>query len=305
MGIVQPDFIVIGAQKAGSTFLSESLRRHPAIAMPGPELACFEDPEYAQHGIDRLTRTLDTLDPSGLRGFKRVALLARAECPARIARHCPEARLIAILRDPIERAVSSLFNLMHAAKLPLMDVNRALQQALDGTLTEASRAGQIVLEYGRYHEQLQRYLDHFDRSQMHIVLFDDLKRSPVELVREVFAFLGVEAGISIELPAGRPMAVPYSLARLRVLRALQPMFSRLEVDGTRRYLRRGPVAPILRTAAWGLDRLVLAPLFKADRPDVSPELRSRLCDYYRDDVAALEKLLDRDLSHWLNDVGSG
>jgi hypothetical protein len=296
---VLPDFLVIGAQKAGSTYLVNALREHPQVHMPADEVPCFEDPDYESGAVDRLNAALAR--PAGVQrlGIKRAALLTRPECPPRIAEHCPQADLIALLRNPIERAVSSLFNLMHATKVPIMDVNRAMAELLDGSMQAKAPAAGIVLEFGRYAQALERYLQHFDRRKILLLLFDDLKRDPNAVVRTMYQFLGVNESHEHRPVRRRPMASVYSPTRLRILQTLQPLYTRLDERGLRRYPRRGPATPALRSLTAAVDRLLLAPMFRAEPPTLAPEIRRRLIDYYQDDVFALAELMKRDLSHWL------
>ncbi len=269
--------------------------------MPAAEVPCFEDPNYERGGVKKL-RTLLEAGPSRKRtGVKRALWLSTRECPGRIAQHFPDAKLIAILRNPIDRAVSSLFQLMHGAKIPLLPADDALGQILDRSLQQDYPVADIVLEYGLYNQHIERYLEFFDRSQMLILLFDNLQKEPEAVSQSMYAFLEVDAAHRFAGSARRPMAAPYSHSRLRILRALLPTYSRLYGNGTRRAPRRGPLAPLLRGFAGGLDRFVLAPLLPAERPELTQTTRSRLVEYYRSDVTALSRLLDLDLTHWLAD----
>lgn len=295
-----PDFIVIGAQKAGSTFLVEMLRAHPDVYMEPSEVACFEDPEYEHGGVAALEKKLQRGAGALRVGFKRAGLLGRPECPVRIAAHVPQVQLIAILRNPVERAVSSLFNLMHASKVPLMPVDEAMPRLLDGSLQREIPASSIVLDWGLYHAHLQRYLQYFSRGQLLILFHDDLKTDASEVVRSIYRFLGVNERFTPPATGNRPMATPYSFARLRVAQLLHPLYTRLSADGTRRYARRGPIAAAMRHASIAVDRMIMAPLCRANSPALSRDVRQGLVDFYRDDVRALQQLTGRDLAHWLS-----
>lgn len=294
-----PNFIVLGAQKAGSTYLAEALRAHPNVFMPIGEVPAFEDPDYARGGVEKMRQKLTGAGGAKAVGIKRAALLAREECPARIAEHLPNAKLIAILRDPIDRAVSSLFNLMHGGKAPILRVDDAMTKILDGTMQRDWPMSQFVLEYGCYHEHLERYLRCFDRTQLLILLHDDLRHDATAVIRRMYEFLEVDREFQPQTLERRPMASPYSLRRLRILRMLKPMYSYLGDDDTRSYRKPGIAAASMRVFSGALDRVVLKPLFKAPAPKPSTEVRSRLLEYYNDDIIALQRMLDRDLSSWL------
>lgn len=294
-----PHFILLGAQKASSTYLAEALRAHPEIFMPADEVPSFEDPDYDRGGVEKLQKALEPGRGSRRVGFKRASLLARPECPARIAEHVPDAKLIAIVRNPIDRAVSSLFNLMHGGKAPVLPVDDALRQMMDDTLQRDWPMAEFVLEYGFYYKHLHRYLELFDREQLLILVHDDLRSGAPAVIRRMYEFLEVDAEFLPETLDRRPMAAPYSLTRLRILRTLQPLYSHLDDDGTRRYRKSGPFAAAVRMGSVALDRIVLKQVFRAKAPKPSPEIRRRLVVLYRDDVQSLEKLLGRDLASWL------
>lgn len=298
-----PDFIIIGAQKAGSTFLVEALRAHPDVYCARSEIACFEDPEYDCGGPARLEQMLERGRGAKVIGYKRATMLGRPECPARIAQHAPEARLIAILRNPVERAVSSLYNMMHGSKMPVLPVDDAMRRLLDGSLQRDYPVTQDVLDWGFYHQHLTRYLQHFDRSRLLVLLHDDLKTDALGVVQAMYRFLGADESFRPLTLHRRPMATPTSPARLKVTRLLQRMYMRTSEDGTRRYLRRGPQSPALRKLSIAVDRLVLGPLLERGRPPLGDDLRRQAEALYRDDVRNLERLLDRDLSGWF--VASG
>lgn len=102
-----PNFLIIGAQKSATTFLLRCLREHPDVFVPSGEIPFFEDPDYSQGDIESFARLFARGCHKKAVGLKRPNYLHKPECPERIHRHIPSARLIVILRDPIERAISA------------------------------------------------------------------------------------------------------------------------------------------------------------------------------------------------------
>jgi hypothetical protein len=209
------DFIVIGAQKAGTTALFEYLRRHPELSLPqAKEVPYFshngrysEDwyeylhkafpfsdpdtkwgtvtPQYMYGGILHIPHT--SVGPPVKSGVRTV--------PDRIHQRLPEVKLIAILRDPVERAHS------HHAMTSLngwetRSFEQAIRELLDPDALESARrvpeenTGYVV--WGEYARILQGYLDIFSGEQMLVLLSSDLREDPRSVLRRVFEFLSVD-----------------------------------------------------------------------------------------------------------------
>jgi hypothetical protein len=300
-----PQFVVIGAQKSGSTFVLRALGEHPKVYMPPAEVRFFEDPDYGDGDPAPLEALFEDAPPGAVRGIKRPGYLARPEVAARIHRHVPDARLIAILRNPIDRAVSAYFHLMRTGFIPIRSLEDGLARILDGQYRSAHVKAAEIVEFGLYHEHLSRYLDLFDRQQLLVILFDDLRSRPHDAVRQAYRFIGVDdshqpAALARDR-AVNPNPGMYSLPRLRVNAVGASFRYRYDERRTRRWTRarRTPVQRAVTRAAETLDRHVLSRVFPADRPEPSPALRRRLVELYAPDVERLEALLDRSLAHWL------
>lgn len=294
------DFAVIGAQKSGSTYMLNSLREHPDIVMPQAEVPFFETGQYSEEAYPQfLARWKDARADQCL-GVKRPNWLCLADVPARMARHMPDCKLIAVLRNPIERAVSGYFHYMHSGFIPIEDIETGMPKLLEQF--DAANPGRPtdVLNFGLYGAALQRWLAHFPKEQLHVVLFDQLKTDPQTMIRETFSFCGVRSDVMIEPSGERPMASMYSLPRLR-LRAMWYQSQFTHVDGVA-HLKK-PKITMWRKMKFvmrdQLDRWVWSHVFKSKAPKLSPELRQKLIDFYRADVEQTQTLLGCDLSHWL------
>jgi hypothetical protein len=140
------------------------------------------------------------------------------------------------------------------------------------------------MQIGRYHGQLQRYYEAFAGHQIHIFLFDDLKRDPLGTVQAIYRFLGVD-------PAFVPdMETPHNIGGMPANRQLERLFS----SGT---LRRA-VSPLIpqRAARW-VRRLRARNMVEA--PHLPPELRKELTLRFRDEIIQTSRLIARTLEHWL------
>lgn len=295
-----PNFIVIGGQKAGSTWVAEVLSHHPDVYMYPTEIPFFEDPDYQQRTLDDLARRFEGVTGKRAVGMKRPNLLTRSECPARIARDVPDAKLLAMLRDPIERAVSSYFHLMRSGFLPIEPVNVGMQRVISGDYDETWPAGrERMIGYGFYHAGIMRYFEHVPRPQLLLMLYDRIRSDATGVFREMCRFLGIE---ELDRPVAlekRVMEGNYSIVRQRLARPMRHLHRRVTRDKLRNYERQGPIAAAARAVTYGIDRYVLAKLFPARRPVPSRAIQEQLIEMYRDDVNALSEFLGQDLSHWL------
>jgi hypothetical protein len=297
-----PNFLVIGAAKSGTTALWSFLRQHPQVFMPDlkePHHFAFEPdrsaPVYRGPGatIHRDAVT-DTDDYRALfDGAKGAAAIGEAsalylylpDAAARIQAAMPDARLVAVLRQPADRAFSSFLHLKRQGREPAPDFEAAL--ALEPERIADNWA--FLWRYrdlGHYPRQLSAYLDRFGSERLLVHLYDDLVQDPLEVMRRTYAFLGVD-----------PSFAPDVSARTNV--GGVPRGWRGRLFGRRSPLRRAAsmVVPArLRRRAGALaDRQALT------REAIALDTRRRLTEEFRSEIDELGELLGRDLSAWLRD----
>jgi hypothetical protein len=220
---ILPGFIIIGAQRAGTTSLFYYLRRHPEIRRPSsgdgsvdwPKELHFFDEHYAR-GLDWY-RTFFPLAAerklARMRGRNLVAgeatpyYLFHEAVPERVAASLPDVRLIALLRDPVERAYSH-YQLMRRtgreklsfAKAIAAEEKRLANQGLNQEAQTRNASGnrghhhhrhRAYLSRGLYADQLERWYAHFPREQLMVIRAEDFLSRPTEIYSEVLRFLGV------------------------------------------------------------------------------------------------------------------
>ncbi|QFT62747.1 sulfotransferase [Roseivivax sp. THAF30] len=294
-----PDFLVIGAQKAASTYLQFCLSDHPDIWMPHGETPYFEDPDYRTLGPDYLSRQLADR-PERILGLKRPQWIGRAEVPARICRDLPKARLIAVLRNPVERAVSAYYHYMRGGFLPIMDPEIGLARLLDEDTeysTSWPRAWEI-LEFGLYHKHLSKYGPFFERGQVQVCLQEDVISEPLNTARTMYEFLGVDKNFTPTRMNKRPQAVVYDLRRLGYLQKIDKLAVLKNSDNTRSLGYRNEPARIGYRVWRAVDESLLEWLLPSHKPSLSAQLLKRLAEFYEQDVLALEPAIGRNLSRW-------
>jgi hypothetical protein len=292
-----PNFFIIGAAKSGTGSLYRYVGQHPHVFMSPvkePRYWAFGDapPTFVgpgDAGLIGVTRLADYrrlfagAGAAAAVGEASVVYLYSARAAERIRQELPRARLIAILRQPAERAFSHFLMNLRDGDEPLTDFAQALAAEAE-RMRRGWHPNWFYRERGYYHRQLVRYYALFPAGQIRVFLSEDLRASPEQVTREIFRFLGVDdrfvpdTRLAHNVGGLRPSSRRlWRLSRTPPVRALSRV-----------------LPPDLRRRAGRLvrDRL----LVEARLP---LELRADLTAGYREDILRLQDLIRRDLSHWL------
>jgi hypothetical protein len=178
-----PNLVVIGAMKCGTTSLHNYLDQHPDIAMSGVKEINFflEGQGHWDKGVRWYESHFD--GSAKVRGESSTSYTKypqRSGVPARMCSLLPGAKLIYILRDPIERTVSHYLHAYHRSR-----ETRSVAEAL-GSLTDNP-----YVDPSRYHMQLERYLEHYPLSQILILTTEELREAPQLTLGRAVEFLGL------------------------------------------------------------------------------------------------------------------
>jgi hypothetical protein len=288
------DYLVVGAQKAGSTHLADCLGAHPGLFMCPDEVPYFEDPFYGASDPAELAHAVAGAQPGQARGIHRPEYLAKAECPPRIAADAPAARVLAVLRDPASRAMSAYSWYVQFGLLPLAPIDAGLARLLDGWTDPAYPRSAEVLEWGRYGPQLERFARAVGPDRMLVLLSDDMRAA--DFPAAAYGFLDVDPSFRPPHAAERTNEGAYDPRRLRWLRARRRFAFSWDDERVYTYVprrRRHPAKSAVAAGFVAVDRYLLAPVLGGSRPDVPAALASRLRAYYADDVDAVESFLGR------------
>ncbi len=301
-----PDFFIVGQPKAGTTALYEILRRHPQIFMPAGKEPWYFARELHERTPPRPEGTPTTLEQylalfaaagGGQRVGEASALYLWSRTAARgIAEVAPEARIVAILREP-----ASLLRSLHLQFVETyVETEADLGKAL--ALEEARRQGRqlprhtywpqalLYSEHVRYVEQLRRYQEWFGRDRMQVLVYDDFRADNETTVRQVLSFLDVDDSVPLAAIEANPTVRARSQHLNELLHAVsvgRGPFS-LAVKGTIKAvtptrLRRGARDAVQRHIVFG----------EPSPPDA--DLMSKLRRRFRGEVEALSEYLGRDL----------
>ena len=315
-----PNFLIIGAQKAGTTTLYHLLRGHPAIFMPevkepGFFIRGFPDPVRFQT-LRRPDdgRTATTIGSRGaawstleeyaalfepgaelpLRGEASTPYLPSPYAARRIAEVLPDIRLIVLLRDPVERAFSAYtYNLSRGTE-PAPTFAEAVASELRGERDDWVY-GWRYLYTGRYAEHLRRYLDLFPRERLAVFRFEELRADSGAVFADACRFLGVEPVAARATPEVRNPTVVHANPLLRFAKTA------VTASGPMKRVARA-VLPRDRRAQLG--RRVLATVDRfGNRPAPMPALvEGELRDHFREPNRQLAELLEVDVTGWNDGV---
>ena len=307
-----PNFLVIGAAKAGTTALYNYLNQHPQIYMspvkePRYFLAADEDITFKGPGDLALLQNLgfDITDFSAYQGLfdhvsDQIAIgeatplyLYSAKACESIRSHIPDVKLIALLRHPVERAYSNYLHLLFYGRETIPDFYQAFQ-AEESRMNEGWEPFWFYKQQGFYAVQLSRYFETFNPSQIKVFLHEDLKHNPSVLMQNIFEFLGVDSDFFPNMTTQHNTAdnnKNFAANRrrevlLKKVRSFKPITKRLIPEGLHHQLSQ-------RFGALVRQKISYSP------PPLTANVRRKLVAIYRDDILKLQDLIQRDLSDWL------
>jgi hypothetical protein len=269
---VLPNFLVIGAAKAGTTSLYHYLRAHPQVFMAETkELNFFVENDGWAKGASWYRRQFDAAGAAVAVGeaspnYTKYPLFPGV--PQRIAQLMPEVRLIYLVRDPVERFRSGYLD----------EVRRGRQHGpIESTLV--SNPGYLAAS--RYAMQIEQYLEHFAREQLLVITSEDLKRRRAATMAVVHRFLGVDDQA--------PATLGDEFNRTEGQRMLRPLARRL---------RSVPGAGAVARLAPGASRRLGTRPVDPTRAELSPAFEEQLRVLLRDDVRRLRGYLGEDFDGW-------
>ncbi len=184
-----PSFLIVGVPRAGTTSLAAYLAAHPDVFMAeGKELHFFNG--WHDRGLEWYSRQFETSRPVTQRGEATPGYLYRADAIDRLSQTVPGAKLIVVLREPVDRAYSH-FWLNRWRGIEPMTFEAALAAEGARLADEPHDPRRAYFDMGDYVSQLRRLLGHYPVEQVHTVFFEDLKKNPGDVVTELCRFLEV------------------------------------------------------------------------------------------------------------------
>jgi sulfotransferase family protein len=290
-----PDFYLVGAPKCGTTALYDFLGQHPQIFLPRTKELLFfasdlsyptrlSDDEFLAHFADRQAERRA--------GAAHTAYLQSRRAAREIRNKQPDADIIILLRNPVDMLHSWHSELLYETIEDIEDFEAALdaepERRRGKRIPRSARNSYVeslhYTDVAAFGEQVARYLDAFGHSHVHVILQDDLRADPGATYRATLEFLGVDASHVPQFAVLNPNKAVRS-------RALQKVYFATAAPGHRTIRRLIPSRV--------RQRLLAVNARPTPRAEMPPHVRQRLELLFRDDVARLGDLLDRDLSGWI------
>jgi hypothetical protein len=291
----KPNLFLVGGPKCGTTSLQEYLAAHPQIFMCTPKEPCYFDKDLPWPDSPRSeTEYMRLFEPANgghlIVGEASTNYLYSQVAVRNILGFNPEARFIAMVRNPIDMAMS-----LHSYSLQELteDVEdfeaawRLQDERRQGRRLPTVNYQPDFVLYGpfcRLGEQLQRLYGQVERSRVHVVVFDDLCADAAGVYRETLAFLGLQDDGRKVYPTRNVTGVPRFKAVHRLLASLLALRQSL---------------PLPRLGLDVFSRLKRLNVAAGARKGISADFRRELSEYFRSDVELLSALIERDLTSWL------
>jgi hypothetical protein len=303
-----PNFFIVGEPKSGTTALYEMLRSHPQIFMPelkepwffaSDMLPRFQPPRSAPP-LETLEEYLRLFDGAGAEqrtGEASSSYLWSRTAAGRIAELRPDARIIAILREPASFLRSLHLQLLRTHVESRKDLRQALfleaARRQGKKIPRRSHRPQLLLysDHVRYVEHLRRYHDVFPAEQVLVLIYDDFRRDNEATVRRVRRFLDVDEDAPVDVTDANSTTI-----RMRS-QQLDELLNRISVG-------RGPVSKTVKAGVKALTpgsvrssaiRLTQRRLIYGKPRPQDEELTLELRRRFKGEVVALSEYLDRDL----------
>ena len=303
-----PNFLVIGAGKSGTTSIYEYLKQHPQVFMSEVKEPNF----FALEGVKKITG-YDKDDPHGfnhypwaITNFKDYEKLFEnvtnekavgesstmyqymPKAPENIKKHIPDAKLIAIFRNPVDRLYSRYLHLAREFREPTQDFEDCL---IKGNIWWQKND---LIQEGFYYTHMKKYFEQFDPKKIKIFLYDDLRKDTPKVIKEMYQFLEVDDSFK-----------PDTSLRHNVSGKIKNKFVN-KLIGQNSILKGGAekIAPSLMKkvkSSYTLKKIVSNLRQKnLEKPPLKEDTRIRLInEVYKDEILNFQDLIQKDLSNWL------
>jgi hypothetical protein len=303
---MKPNFFIVGAARCGTTTLSRCLKRHPQICFSQPK-----EPHYFSQmngkislenvGTDYLDRFFSHYQPHHrAMGEGSISYLYSEEAIRAILQFNPEAKFIAMVRNPMEMVYSYHYRLLYMLEEDEVDFHKAWD--LQGLRAQGKHLPRLcrnpyLLQYaevgrfGKYVEQLYRLAG---PEKCMVIVFDDFKSQLLDVYKNVLTFIHVDYDGRTEFPH-KQVSKTYKFHWLNRLLWHPPK----RVEHAVRKLDKPPKGAKKRsTVSRVISKIRQFNVIKKPLPPLEPHIRDILQESYSEDIDKLGQLLHRDLSHW-------
>lgn len=300
--MTRPTFLILGAAKAGTTSLFSYLAQHSDIFTPevkepryfaiaggehtswrGPDWMSGLGPKSFVHVWSDYRQLFEGSDSYAAAGEASTLYLYDKNAPRRIAERFPDIKLVAVLRHPVDRAFSHFVMNWQAGVETTASFSEALSLEAD-RIEDGWSPTYHYATRGLYGEQLVRYKQYFSDDQLLVLLYDDYKQNPIDTVKRVFQWIGVDSrDVDTSRRLNTASRVPPNSAVEKLIGAADPL---------RRFLKSFLPGCARQAIRKGVENAVY------QKPTIEKEDAQRLQKYYDADLMQLQKLINANISHW-------
>ena len=287
------DFIGVGAAKAGTTWLAKCLEEHPEIAMATiKEVNYFNRGDFYsdnkswnyEKGIEWYESQFPADFENKVSGEFSVDYLYDENTPELIKNDFPDVKILIVLRTPIERLQSIYWWRRYTDKVEGAE-----------TLEQAIKQNPKYIQNMKYHSYIKKYYDLFSKDNVLILLHDDVKKNPRQVLKKTYSFLDVE-------PNFKPAVLNKQINNARrsksdmlaligkipnAIRSSRLSFLITSIQGTKLYKK-------------GIDYYVKLSFSKVKYPSLDSGTKKKLIKIFEEDIKKTSNLIERDLAHWLD-----
>lgn len=270
--------MVVGAAKAGTSWVHQCLQEHPDVYVPDRKEIRFFSINYGK-GKKWYKRFFKKCDNENAVGEVSPTYMIHRKAPKRIYLHNPKMKLIFILRNPVKRAYSH-----YCMKLRAGEVTKKIDNEI--------KKGSKIVKYGMYLDAIKRYLKFFEKENIKIHIFDDLKRNPKMFIKNVYKDVKVDTEFQ-----------PDIIDKKYHSRKNVPLYQWVHNLGTLvlRTLKKAGAARLVQK----IRKSKIAEKYNrfndgGSFPKMSKEKKIQLKRIYKDQIEGMQKYVDRDLKkEWL------
>ncbi|MDJ0660794.1 MAG: sulfotransferase [Crocosphaera sp.] len=297
-----PNFLVIGAPKAGTTSLYKYLEQHPQIymspvkepsffALEGKDLDVLPSGNHSVTVLEKYQLLFQGVTEEIAIGEASTTYLYSPKAAERIKYYTPDVKLIAILRNPVDRAFSNYKMIMRDQPLSLQSFSKEIEDEEPNLVIRRQEKKRPITPYiggGFYYKLLKRYFDEFDNSQIKIYLYEEFTQNTVQVMQDIFDFLNIDDTF---LP---DVSQKYNVSQKSRENKAEIPSPLLSTSNTINFIKQ--------LLSWGNmqdspNDMDIHSSF--NKIELSPELRKKLIEIYREDIEKLQHFLNKDLSSWL------
>jgi len=283
------DFIGIGAPKSGTTWLSVVLEAHPDIcfsSMKETSFFCESSPlvhntlmRYKGENMKDYRLFFKHCDEDKIKGEFSVHYMYDSTSAKKIHDNCSDAKIIAVLRNPVSRFISDYRYRRYMRK----EENRSIEDLIT--------TDSVLIQFGMYAKQIERYFNLFPKENIKIIIYEEMILDPLKTVKDVYSFLGVndsfvpEGVLNKKINESKKIRFRFIM---KIMHQIRLIMIRLGVEKLVNFLMKKGIN----------EYMINVNSEKLEYEKVSEETKNKIKNLYLEDISQLEKLLNKDLSSW-------